>query len=114
MLAAEALRQLVGHKSLSRFVSSGKRKCCCIADLSDDPKVDALVRLQVACRLALEALAGLPEDTQGALREPVQELCTVTERELDALRPGWSSDDSSSEGPTRAVRESNGGSASGS
>lgn len=79
-----------------------------IAGLSDDPKVDALVRLQVACRLALEALPNLPEDTRQALREPIEALCAVTEKQLDELDPGWSHQetDSSPAGPTRAIRDS--------
>ncbi len=91
----------------------GSGKSLRITDLSDDPKVDALIRLQVACRLALDALPSLPEDTQGALREPVQKLCSVTEKQLDELRPGWSREEagSSPAGPTREIRDSNGGSA---
>jgi hypothetical protein len=43
----------------------------------------------VACRLALEALPDLPSDTAQALREPIQALCAITERELDWVNPHW-------------------------
>ena len=52
-------------------------------------KVDALIRLEVACRLAVEALPGLADETEQALRSHVQALCDVTGAELDAIRPGW-------------------------
>jgi hypothetical protein len=51
--------------------------------------VEALVRLQLACQLALKALPGLPEETEQVLRMPVQTLCDVTTQELDRVNPGW-------------------------
>ena len=38
----------------------------------------ALIRLEIACQVALEALPELPDDTEQALRDHVQELCDVT------------------------------------
>jgi hypothetical protein len=52
-------------------------------------EVQALIRLEVACRLALDALPELPSETEQTLREPVQTLCDVTGRELDRINPGW-------------------------
>jgi hypothetical protein len=62
-----------------------------IAPESPDPQVQALIKLEVACHLALEALPGLPDETEQALREPVQRLCDVTGTELDRIDPGWRS-----------------------
>jgi hypothetical protein len=56
-----------------------------------DPKVDALIRLEVACRLALEALPRLPDDTERALRQHVEVLCEITGKQLNQLHPGWQS-----------------------
>jgi hypothetical protein len=44
--------------------------------------------MEVACRLALEWLPELPRETEEALREAIDTLCQVTERELGRLRPG--------------------------
>jgi hypothetical protein len=57
-----------------------------------DTELDALLRLEVACNLALKALPKLPTDTEQALRDHVQTLCDVTGRELDRLKPGWRRD----------------------
>jgi hypothetical protein len=55
----------------------------------DESKVQALIKMEVACRLALESLPELPQETEGALREPIETLCNVTGRELvERLRPG--------------------------
>jgi hypothetical protein len=51
-------------------------------------KVDALLRLEVACRLAAAALPHLPPETEEMLREHVQVLRDVTRAELDQIRPG--------------------------
>jgi hypothetical protein len=56
---------------------------------TDDPQVEALIRLQLACQLALEALPALQSQTERALRHPVETLCDVTTEELDRLHPGW-------------------------
>jgi hypothetical protein len=48
-----------------------------------DEAIDAIVRLEVACRLALDALPKLPEDTQQVLRRPLDELCRIAEQELE-------------------------------
>jgi hypothetical protein len=47
--------------------------------------------LEVACHLALEALPQLPNETEQALRAPVQHLCDMTGAELDRINPGWRS-----------------------
>ncbi len=51
-------------------------------------KIDALIRLEVACRLALDALPALADDTEQMLRDHVQALCDVSER-FDRIKPGW-------------------------
>jgi hypothetical protein len=53
-----------------------------------ESRVQALIKLEVACRLALESLPELPPEAENALREPVQTLCDVTGRELESLQPG--------------------------
>jgi hypothetical protein len=54
----------------------------------DESRLNALIKMEVACRLALESLPELPRETEDALREPIDTLCKVTERELERLRPG--------------------------
>lgn len=54
----------------------------------DGSRLQALIKMEVACRLALESLPELPRETEAALREPIEVLCKVTERELERLRPG--------------------------
>ena len=54
-----------------------------------DPKVDALIGLEVACGLALEALPSLPDETERALRQHVEVLCEITGKQLSQLHPGW-------------------------
>jgi hypothetical protein len=54
----------------------------------DESRLEALIKLEVACRLALESLPRLPAETEQALREPIDTLCKVTEREIERLRPG--------------------------
>jgi hypothetical protein len=44
--------------------------------------------MEVACRLALESLPSLPEETVKALRRPVETLCAVAGREIERFRPG--------------------------
>jgi hypothetical protein len=63
---------------------------------ANDTQLEAVIKMNVACRLVLESLPMLPRETQAALREPTEVLCEVSERELDRLQPGW---DNSSERP---------------
>lgn len=58
---------------------------------TDEPHVQALIKLEVACRLALDALPQLPNETEQVLRDPVERLCEVTGAELDAIDPDWRS-----------------------
>jgi hypothetical protein len=60
-----------------------------IADeqLNED-RLHALIKMEVACRLALESLPELPRETEETLREPIETLCKVTERELKRLQQG--------------------------
>ena len=51
--------------------------------------MDALIKLEVACQLALDSLPKLPPDTGERLRAPIQTLCDVTRTELDRLQPGY-------------------------
>jgi hypothetical protein len=52
-----------------------------------DPKIEALVRLEVACQLAIDALPKLPNETSERLREPIRELCDITRQELIRIDP---------------------------
>ena len=54
----------------------------------NESKLQALIKMEVACRLALESLPELPAETEDALRKPIETLCEVTERELERLKPG--------------------------
>ncbi|MFL5982331.1 MAG: hypothetical protein ACJ74D_01090 [Gaiellaceae bacterium] len=54
----------------------------------DESRLEALIKMEVACRLALESLPRLPAETERALREPIDTLCKITEREIERLRPG--------------------------
>jgi hypothetical protein len=55
----------------------------------DEKTVEALVKMEVACRLALESLTKLPSETEQALRGHIETLCEVTERELKRLQPAY-------------------------
>jgi hypothetical protein len=59
------------------------------AEPPNDNKIQALIKLEVACQLALESLPELPPETGEALKEPIETLCTVTGRELERLQPGY-------------------------
>jgi hypothetical protein len=52
------------------------------------PKLEALVRLEAACQLAIDALPKLPAETARRLREPIRELCDITRQELIRIDPG--------------------------
>jgi len=52
-----------------------------------DPKIEALVRLEAACQLAIDALPKLPTETAKRLRQPIQELCHITREELIRMNP---------------------------
>jgi hypothetical protein len=54
----------------------------------DESRLQALIKMEVACRLALESLPELPRETEEALRDPINTLCKITEREIERLRPG--------------------------
>jgi hypothetical protein len=58
-----------------------------MADDGQDPKLEALIRLEVACRLVLESLPELPPETEKRLRVPIETLCDVTQTELGRLKP---------------------------
>ena len=58
-----------------------------IPDEVHDSKLEALIRMEVACRLALESLPQLPPETEKRLRVPIQTLCDVTQTELARLKP---------------------------
>jgi hypothetical protein len=53
----------------------------------EDSKLQALIRMEVACQLALESLPELPPETENRLRGPIQTLCDVTRSELDRIGP---------------------------
>ena len=54
----------------------------------DENRLQALIKMEVACRLALESLPELPRETEEALREPIDTLCKISGREIERLRPG--------------------------
>ncbi len=83
--ATESLGQL-GAPSRFREPSSSRY----LSPLTYDEKtVEALIKMEVACRLALESLPTLPTETEEALREHIETLCEVTERELKRLQPTY-------------------------
>lgn len=53
-----------------------------------ESRLQALIKLEVACRLALEALPELPQETEDVLRAPIQTLCEVVGREFESLQLG--------------------------
>jgi hypothetical protein len=55
----------------------------------DEKTLEALIKMEVACRLALESLSKLPNETEQALRRHIETLCEVTERELKRLQPAY-------------------------
>jgi hypothetical protein len=55
----------------------------------DEKTLEALIKMEVACRLALESLSKLPNETEHALRRHIETLCEVTERELKRLQPAY-------------------------
>jgi hypothetical protein len=55
----------------------------------DEKTLEALIKMEVACRLALESLPNLPSGTEHALRRHIETLCEVTERELKRLQPAY-------------------------
>ena len=54
---------------------------------SPDTKLEALVRLEAACQLAIDALPELPSETARRLREPIRDLCDITRQELIRIDP---------------------------
>lgn len=59
------------------------------ANRNDKNSVEALIKIEVACRLALESLPMLRNETEQALRHHIETLCEVTERELKRLHPAY-------------------------
>ena len=55
----------------------------------DDQTLQALIKMEVACRIGLESLPQLPKESENALREPIETLCRITEREVERLSPGY-------------------------
>jgi hypothetical protein len=55
----------------------------------DETTIEALIKMEVACRLALESLPKLPRASEQTLREPIQTLCEVTQQELKRLKPNY-------------------------
>jgi hypothetical protein len=55
----------------------------------DEKTLEALIKMEVACRLALESLPKLPKETEQALRRHIETLCEVTELELKRLQPAY-------------------------
>jgi hypothetical protein len=55
----------------------------------DETALEALIKMEVACRLCLESLPRLPKESAGELQQLIEDLCNVTERELERLKPGY-------------------------
>jgi hypothetical protein len=55
----------------------------------DDQTLQALIKMEVACRIGLESLPQLPKESADALREPIEPLCRATQREVERLSPGY-------------------------
>ena len=55
----------------------------------DDQTLQALIKMEVACRIGLESLPQLPKESEDALRGPIEALCRTTEREVERLSPGY-------------------------
>jgi hypothetical protein len=69
------------------FVGGGRWHTGGVAE-PPKPKIEALVRLEAACQLAIEAMPQLPSETGKRLREPIRELCDITRQELIRIDPG--------------------------
>jgi hypothetical protein len=61
-----------------------------------EKKLLALIKIEVACRLALESLPELPRETEQVLRAPIEKLCDLTGLALDRLQPGFTARDAES------------------
>jgi hypothetical protein len=59
------------------------------AEVPHETKLQALIRMEVACQLALESLPELPPETGERLREPIKALCHVTRDELVRIEPSF-------------------------
>jgi hypothetical protein len=55
----------------------------------DDQTLQALIKIEVACRIGLESLPQLPKESEDALRGPIETLCRTMEREVERLSPGY-------------------------
>lgn len=55
----------------------------------DDQTLQALIKMEVACRIGLESLPQLPKESEDALREPIEALCRTTQRVVERLSPGY-------------------------
>ena len=55
----------------------------------DDQTLQALIKMEVACRIGLESLTQLPKECEDALREPIETLCRTTQRVVEGLSPGY-------------------------
>lgn len=55
----------------------------------DDEAIQALIRAYIACRVAMDSLADLPQAARRAVEEPVTTLCHVVGPELERASPGF-------------------------
>ena len=53
----------------------------------DDQTLQALIKMEVACRIGLESLPQLPKESEDALREPIETLCRTTAARSRAPEP---------------------------
>jgi hypothetical protein len=54
-----------------------------------EPEVQALIRAYVACRVAMDALPGLPADVRDEVDEAVTRLCHIVGPVLERRYPGF-------------------------
>jgi hypothetical protein len=60
-----------------------------VPETAEERTLEAFVKMEVACRLALESLSQLPSEKAALLRSHIESLCDLTERELQRLQPGF-------------------------
>ena len=86
--------------TVARTVNPRGRACCfrrepagisvfSVDRAYDDQTLQALIKMEVACRIGLESLPQLPKESEDALRGPSKRCAATTEREVERLSPGY-------------------------
>jgi hypothetical protein len=58
-----------------------------ISQVVVDDAMNALIRADAACRVALDALPHLPEDVREAVSEPLNQFCEIVGPALERRNP---------------------------